>query len=59
MLRTTVIVLILLLAAWRVSEALSSPGGAAFPNRPVHVVVPYTAGGGTDSFARIMQGGKG
>ena len=28
---------------------------AAYPNRPVHLIVPYPAGGGTDAFARIIS----
>lgn len=27
----------------------------SFPNRPIRIVVPYLAGGGTDTFARIIQ----
>ncbi len=28
---------------------------AAYPNRPIKVVVPFTPGGGSDTFARIMK----
>ncbi|NNM31292.1 MAG: tripartite tricarboxylate transporter substrate binding protein, partial [Akkermansiaceae bacterium] len=57
MLRAIVILLIAALLAWRITEAVSSADrGDAYPSRPVHVVVPYTAGGGTDTFARIIQG---
>lgn len=38
--------------------ALTLPGAAAFaqwnPRRPVNVIVPYSAGGGTDSFGRAL-----
>ena len=56
MIRILVIVLIVALVAWRVSGGFSAASGGPFPSRPVHVIVPYTAGGGTDTFARIIQG---
>jgi tripartite-type tricarboxylate transporter receptor subunit TctC len=37
--------------------ALALPGGALaqeFPSRPVHIIVPFPPGGGTDALARIM-----
>jgi tripartite-type tricarboxylate transporter receptor subunit TctC len=38
--------------------ALAAPATtfAAFPDKPIHVVVPYSAGGPTDAMARILQG---
>lgn len=30
-------------------------GGGAYPRKPIKVVVPFPAGGGSDSFARLMQ----
>jgi len=28
----------------------------AFPTKPIHIVVPYPAGGGTDIVARMLAG---
>lgn len=39
------------------SLSSSSTGQADFPSKPVQVVVPYDPGGGTDTFARIIQKG--
>ena len=47
-------ILICLLLFWRLSN-LSGSGASEFPNQPVQVVVPYSAGGGTDVFARTLQ----
>lgn len=32
----------------------AAPASAAFPDRPITLIVPWTAGGGTDSVARIV-----
>jgi tripartite-type tricarboxylate transporter receptor subunit TctC len=38
--------------------ALAAPGSAqTFPNRPVTLIVPWAAGGGTDQVARILAAG--
>ena len=36
------------------TAGLSAPAFAAYPERPVELVVPYTAGGGTDAVARAF-----
>jgi putative tricarboxylic transport membrane protein len=45
---------IAILLIWRLS-GLNSERATTYPNQPIQVVVPYTAGGGTDIFARIVQ----
>lgn len=34
--------------------ALASAAAAAFPTKPVTIVVPYAAGGSTDVLARVL-----
>jgi tripartite-type tricarboxylate transporter receptor subunit TctC len=38
------------------AAALAAPAAFAqtYPNRPIHLIVPYPAGGGTDFFARVV-----
>jgi tripartite-type tricarboxylate transporter receptor subunit TctC len=44
-----------LLATIACLVALAAPGYATdFPNRPIRIVVPFAAGGGVDSFARMI-----
>ena len=33
---------------------MSFPAAAAYPDRPIKMIVPYAAGGGTDAFARLV-----
>ena len=46
---TVVIAVTLLAAAW-----ISAPANAAFPDKPLTVVVPYKAGGSTDTMIRVL-----
>lgn len=48
-------VLIVLLFAWQQADYFTNQGRSDFPNKPIQIVVPYLAGGGTDTFARIIQ----
>jgi tripartite-type tricarboxylate transporter receptor subunit TctC len=48
---------IVALLAWWISRFGSSQRGAEFPTRPVQVVVPFGAGGGSDTFVRVLQQG--
>lgn len=47
--------LILSLSSALVGVGISQPAGAAdFPSKPVKLIVPYGAGGGTDTMARVF-----
>ena len=48
-------VLICGLLGWKVLNWRSGSGSLQFPNQPIQVVVPYSAGGGTDTFVRIIE----
>lgn len=47
-------ILIFLLVFWRLSM-LSSNTTSTYPNQPIQVILPYAAGGGTDTFTRVIQ----
>jgi len=44
----------LLVSALAATTLLSSPARAAYPDRPVTMIVPWGAGGGTDAVARFV-----
>ena len=48
-------IIIVGLLIWRVTSALTGSSKVEFPNQPIQIVVPYLAGGGTDTFTRILQ----
>jgi len=43
-----------LAAAFALALALITPAAAQYPNRPITLIVPWGAGGGTDATARII-----
>lgn len=45
------------LIGWQVFRSRSQPTETGYPERPIHIVVPYDAGGGSDTFVRILQKG--
>ena len=49
--RTVVVTAILALSAVTMVENASAQN---YPARPIHLIVPYPAGGGTDFFARLV-----
>jgi tripartite-type tricarboxylate transporter receptor subunit TctC len=51
MIRLAVVLLAAVLAA---GTACAQSGDGAWPNRPVHFIVPFPAGGSTDTVARLV-----
>lgn len=50
-----ILIILGLVGAW-IREELTPAGDAdVYPSRPIEVVVPYGAGGGTDTLARLVQ----
>ena len=41
--------------AWPGSDASAQGASASWPNRPIHIVIPYAAGSSPDVFARIVS----
>jgi tripartite-type tricarboxylate transporter receptor subunit TctC len=53
----SVVLLAAVLYAWTTGHALAQADAArGFPERPVRMVVPFGAGGGTDTIARVIAG---
>jgi tripartite-type tricarboxylate transporter receptor subunit TctC len=48
---------IVALVGWWLAQRAATDSSPDYPNRPVQVVVPYAAGGGSDTFVRIVQQG--
>ncbi|MCH1495041.1 MAG: tripartite tricarboxylate transporter substrate binding protein [Rubripirellula sp.] len=46
-----------LLFWWLGSQWKERSGDSVYPDRPIQIVVPYAAGGGSDTFVRIIQQG--
>ncbi|HTN49788.1 MAG TPA: tripartite tricarboxylate transporter substrate binding protein [Burkholderiaceae bacterium] len=44
-----------LAALCTIAPAIAAEPSAAYPDRPVHLVVPFPAGGGADSLARLIM----
>lgn len=49
--------LIAVLFAWWIRKAIAGSSSDDYPNRPIQIVVPYKAGGGSDTFVRIVSRG--
>lgn len=47
--------MIVALLGWRLSDQFGQKQRDSFPNQPIQIVVPYQAGGGSDTFARIIE----
>lgn len=50
-----IIVSLTVLAIWQWRSIRSNANADDFPSRPIEIVVPYSAGGGTDTLARLVQ----
>lgn len=51
----TWIVVVALVAWWLGREITKSASKGTYPNKPITIVVPYGAGGGSDTFVRKLQ----
>lgn len=52
-----VTVVIVCLLVWWCKRFAAADATVPYPNRPIEVVVPYPAGGGSDTFVRTLQKG--
>ena len=43
-----------ILAAFALATFATAGSAQPYPNKPIHLIVPYPAGGGTDFFARLV-----
>lgn len=50
-------VFILILLVWWCDKRFTDNARKTYPKKPINVVVPYPAGGGSDTFVRIVQRG--
>lgn len=55
MIKHAITIIILVLLVWRIASSVSASSKTEFPHKPIQIVVPYLAGGGTDTFTRIIQ----
>ena len=42
------------LMVWKIMSGTGGDANDGYPNHPIHVVVPYSAGGGSDNFVRLI-----
>src|SRR5688572_18254615 len=45
------------IACWMILSVFANSAGAAFPERPIHIVVPFAAGSAPDILARLLGEG--
>jgi tripartite-type tricarboxylate transporter receptor subunit TctC len=55
MIKHLVSTIIVGLLVWQFWPTSRDTNNGVYPNKPIQLVVPYLAGGGTDTFARIIQ----
>lgn len=55
MIKHLLTIVIVALIAWRWVTFADENADRSFPNQPIQLVVPYQAGGGSDTFARIFE----
>ena len=50
----TTIVRTVLVCIFALLAAFARPGAAAYPDRPISMIIAYVPGGGTDVVARVL-----